>query len=167
MNTDRGPPLNTWYHNTCVLRSPLHSLVSSISNSKKMRRSLVQLTSFILLNGLSPIDVQRLVRIHRNDDFSNECVDAPLFKSVQNKRKGGSSCGYAEKLFLSYESPKRVNIPGTISELTFHWFWVYFYNIWSCAEMLLLERANWGWLKAKKEERIWFFRGWGFPISKI
>lgn len=83
----RGSPLNTWYHNTSVFWAPLHSFVSSISNCKKMRRSLVQLTSFILLNRVSPIDVQQLVRIHRNNDFSNECVDTPFFKSAQDRKR--------------------------------------------------------------------------------
>lgn len=63
-----------------------------------MRRSLVQLTSFILLDGVSPIDVQRLVRIHRNNNFSNECIDASFFKSAQKQKKQKSSCGYIETL---------------------------------------------------------------------
>lgn len=77
-----------------------------------MRRSLVQLPSFILLDCVSPIDVQRLVRIHRNNDFSNECVDAPFFKSVRKQKKQRSGSVIEKCSFLG--------VPGTVSELTSH-----------------------------------------------
>lgn len=114
----RGFPLNTWYHNTSVFWAPLHSFVSSIGNCKKMRRSLIQLTPFILLNCVSPIDAQWLVRIHRHDDFSNECVDAPFFKSVQKRKKWKkNSYGYKETL-----SFRRVSFPRK-SEHPRNGFW--------------------------------------------
>lgn len=102
-----------------------------------MRRSLVQFTPFVLLDCVSPVDVQQLVGIHRDHDFSNECVDAPFFKSAQKPKKWKMELWlYRDAisfLWVSYfqENP---NIPGTISEVTFHG-----------SEFTFRDNA-WGWL---------------------
>ena len=81
-----------------------------------MRGSLIQLTAFVLLDRVSPIDVQRLVGIHRDDDFSNECVDASFFKSAHEWEKGRHGRGYCclvTMLCLTLCHPVDCSPPGS------------------------------------------------------
>ena len=82
-----------------------------------MRGSLVQLTPFVLLDRVSPINVQWLVGIHRDDDFSNECVDASFFKSAHKWEKGRHGCGYCHCLVTKLCSilchPVDCSLPGS------------------------------------------------------
>ena len=78
--------------------------------------SLIQLTAFVLLDRVSPIDVQRLVGIHRDNDFSNECVDASFFKSAHEWEKGRHGRGYCclvTKLCLTLCHPVDCSPPGS------------------------------------------------------
>lgn len=52
-----------------------------------MRWPLIQLPPFVLLNCITAVDIQILVRIYRNNYFANECVDPSLFKPKQYKTK--------------------------------------------------------------------------------
>lgn len=87
-----------------------------------MRRSLIQLTTFILLNCVPSIDVQHLVGVHRNDHFSNECVDASFLKSAQKQEQKVGGMG--SFLIIYYQTG--LNVPETVSDLIIHQFSVYF-----------------------------------------
>lgn len=95
----------TWYHNAGVFGSPLHRLVSSISNGEEVRRPLVQLPSFVLLNRIPPIDVQVFVRIHGNNYLPNKCVNPAFFKPIQEETGGEKGIRHRDQNMSSKQLP--------------------------------------------------------------
>ena len=61
--------------NARVHGAPLHGFVRGVGDGEDVRRSLVHLATLVLVDVLLAEYVQRLVRVHGNDDLTDIRVD--------------------------------------------------------------------------------------------